>query len=311
MFRNSHKNHAGKTIPLTVGLPKALLLFSLPLCVFLILSACAQSQEPTAPQPPPPADISTDIDIIPQTEAHDHPASGAEPTPPDEIYEIAGTSPGVTGQAWQNMTDWRRQSVQYAAQHRGRLYINANTSTGLIYLTFDDGPGSQNTPQIINILREHNIAATFFCTGKSMEAHPEIIKQLAGNGFAIGLHGWDHKRFTAMSETELIHQIEQSNELLHSLTGRFTTITRPPYGDINETVIETLAAQNQKVFLWSIDTMDWAQKDPQDVLRNIQDNLRPGDIILMHCGDGQPLTARILPDIIQYIRDQGYLFGQL
>ncbi|MCL1790500.1 MAG: polysaccharide deacetylase family protein [Peptococcaceae bacterium] len=260
------------------------LLSALSLCALLILNACCSEQK----------DCSETAESTKGT-----------------IYEIAGTSPGISGQTWETMQAWRRQSVQYARRYRNRLYINAETTTHTVYLTFDDGPGSQNTPIILDILTEHDAAATFFCTGISMQAYPDILKQIADRGFTIGLHGWDHRRFTDMPAAEIARQTDRSNDLLLSLTGVTASITRPPYGAINETVIETLAAQDHKIYLWSIDTLDWGQKDPQDILRNIQENLRPGDIILMHCGDGQPQTARILPEIIEYILLEGYSFGRL
>jgi peptidoglycan/xylan/chitin deacetylase (PgdA/CDA1 family) len=280
-----------------------LILVILSICTCLFFSAC-RSHQPAIDEPSPSRTplAFKGIAVL---------AKGSNHSPPHEIYTIAGTSPGVTGQMWQNMLTWRQESVQYAEKYRGDLYINNDPADLKVYLTFDDGPDTENTLKIMNTLLEYNAPATFFFTGQSMSGHPDIVRQIHRNGFSIGLHGLDHSRFTLMSESDLRLQIEQSNNILYTLTGTTTDFTRPPYGDINDTVIQNLATLNQKTYLWSIDTLDWAQKDPTAILRNIQDNLRPGDIILMHCSYGQPLSAQILPEIITYIRAQGYELAAL
>lgn len=176
----------------------------------------------------------------------------------------------------------------------------------VIYLTFDDGPDAANTSSIINTLAKYKAGGTFFFTGTSMLAYKTVVKAAYDNGFAIGLHGYAHTSFAKMSEAGLRYDINRTNEVLYSITGKYSSMTRPPYGDMNSSARNTLSSMGFKNYFWTVDTRDWEKKNSADVLDNIKSaDLRSGDIILMHSGPGQSLSAQMLPQIIEYVRSRG------
>lgn len=184
--------------------------------------------------------------------------------------------------------------------------VKASKSHSVIYLTFDDGPDNKNTTSIIKTLLKHQAGGTFFFTGKNMSANREAVKAVHDNGFTIGLHGYTHIAFTKMSEAVLKTELNKSNELLYDITGKYSYLTRPPYGRTSTSVDRTLESMGQKKCMWTIDTRDWEKKEASAVLNYIMRcKLRPGDIVLMHSGYGQSRSAQALPQIIEYVRSQG------
>lgn len=223
-----------------------------------------------------------------------------------EIYQILGTADSITGLRWKNMLTHRSSSVKLAEKYRNLVFVNMNPNEKSVYLTFDDGPDLTNTKSVMNTLIKYNAKATFFFTGENMKKYKSIVKMVYDNGFKIGIHGYDHTSLASLPHEEIENQLNKTNDILEEITGKRSSLMRPPYGDLNYCAINTIKSLNELIFLWSLDTLDWAQSDKSEILRNIKENLRPGDIILMHTSADKPLTAQILPEIIEYIQSQGY-----
>jgi len=223
-----------------------------------------------------------------------------------EIYSIFGTADSVAGDMWERMERWRYDAVLLSQRHRDTVIINMNPNENVVYLTFDDGPDPVNTVSVINTLIEHDVSATFFFLGENIRHHPEVVLMAYEAGFTIGLHGYTHTSFRSLSEDEIIAELERTNDLLESITGSRATTMRPPYGAIGDDEVDVIRSQDLLIYLWSLDTLDWAQRDANEILRNIQEYTRPGEIILMHAFSGQRLVPEILPEIIEFLRDEGF-----
>ena len=223
-----------------------------------------------------------------------------------EIYNIEGTTDTLGADVWERMLLWRERAVLLAGLHRDTVIINMNPAENVVYLTFDDGPDPNNTVSVINTLIEYGVSATFFFTGENIARHGDVVRKAHEAGFAIGLHGYGHKSFQELTAEEIITELNESNDLLEAITDERATIMRPPYGAAGNEEIKTISDLNLKIYLWSLDTLDWAQTDANEILRNIKDYLRPGEIILMHAFSGQKLVPEILPSIIEFIRDEGF-----
>ncbi len=178
-------------------------------------------------------------------------------------------------------------------------------------MTFDDGPDPVNTLAVMKTLVEQDVGATFFLTGENIQKTPSLVKELYDNGFTTGLHGYDHRSLDSLSGAEIADQLNRTNELIVEITGQGSKIMRPPFGALTEDTIAAIKEQKYQIYLWSLDTLDWAQSDKAEILRNIKENLRPGDIILMHATYDQSLTSEILPEVISYIKNQGYELAAL
>lgn len=223
-----------------------------------------------------------------------------------EIFSIEGTADSITGDSWDRMLTWRSNATLLGEQNRDIVFVNMNPAENVVYLTFDDGPDSRNTVRVIDTLIEYDVSATFFFTGENIRRHGEVVKKAFDAGFPIGLHGYSHTSFLNMTADEIIAELNETNDLLEAITGERATMMRPPYGAMGEEEIEIISSLNLDIYLWSLDTLDWAQTEETMILQNIKDHLRPGEIILMHSPSGQRLVPEILPAIIEFIRDEGY-----
>lgn len=277
--------------------------------LFLTLSACGNVQQTEATPPQSVEESAAPIAAVenpPETAVAEVVENSQDNFPDYEIYDVLGTADSIKNTEWDNMLAARKEATVFSERYRDFVFVNMEPDEKVVYLTFDDGPDLINTVSVMNTLIEYNAGATFFFTGENIERYGDVVKQVYDNGFTIGLHSYDHASLPELTEAGVISQLEITNTLLEDITGKRASIMRPPYGDINDTVIETIRTLDERIYMWSLDTLDWAQNDKNEILRNIKENLRPGDIILMHAFVGQSLAPEILPEIIEFIQSQGY-----
>ncbi|HEY8804097.1 MAG TPA: polysaccharide deacetylase family protein, partial [Clostridium sp.] len=135
-----------------------------------------------------------------------------------------------------------------------------------------------------------------------------IIKQAYADGDVIANHSWSHKDFTTINAAEINNEVTLTENEINKVIGKRSALIRPPYGDINDAVQNTLTALNYKSIIWSIDTLDWEQREVDNIVKNVVNNVRPGDIILMHCNEDKKVTTEALPQIISKLKEMGYSF---
>ncbi len=224
------------------------------------------------------------------------------------IYDILGTSSRPTVYPDEAMTKWRKNVVNLAKKYPSNLYINGQNENKVVALTFDDGPDPVNTPKIIKVLRDNNIQGTFFCIGKQIEACKSIIKEAYADGNVIANHSWSHKDFTTINAAEINNEVTLTENEINKVIGKRTALIRPPYGDTNDAVQNSLIELNYKNILWSTDTLDWEQREVANIVKNVVENVRPGEIILMHSNEDKKVTTEALPQIISRLKEMGYSF---
>jgi peptidoglycan/xylan/chitin deacetylase (PgdA/CDA1 family) len=176
-----------------------------------------------------------------------------------------------------------------------------------IALTFDDGPWPTTTKQILEILKKNNIKATFFWVGRYLQAYPDIGKQVAAAGHAIGNHTWNHQ-YIKYNEDGAAREIDRTSSLIEELTGIQTSIFRPPGGILNNGLAAYAQKKNYAVVMWSADSFDWRTLT-ESLMDNVMRQAKSGGIVLMHDGGGnRARTVKALPDIIARLRKEGYIF---
>ena len=176
-----------------------------------------------------------------------------------------------------------------------------------VALTFDDGPHPEHTRQIISILEEYSVKATFFVIGKNAEEYPEIVKEEAENGYEIGNHTYTHPKIPKLSPSSLENEIEKGENTLFDITGERPVIFRPPGGFCNKDVGSVASKKNYSIILWTIDTRDWEVPSTKKIINTVKENLRPGAIILFHdYVFGESNTPEALRTIVPYILSEGY-----
>lgn len=171
----------------------------------------------------------------------------------------------------------------------------------MIALTFDDGPGVKATARILAALEEVGGRATFFMLGENAAAHPDLARQVAQAGHLVGTHTNSHKSLIRLTAKEMLQEVELSLDNIQKATGVRPAILRPPYGNVNDLVKETL---DLPLVNWSVDTRDWDSRDAQKVYDHILANVRDGDIVLMH--DIYDSTAEAVEMVLPELVKRGY-----
>lgn len=183
---------------------------------------------------------------------------------------------------------------------------HATAKNKYIALTFDDGPEIETTDRILNTLEQYDAKATFFMLSKNAKAHPDIAKRVADQGHEIANHSITHANLNAVNNNQVKQEIIDSKQQIEEVTGKTPTLFRPPYGSSNNYVEKIAQETDQAITMWSIDTYDWQHLNASKTLQAIQNEVRPGSIILMH--DIHPTTADAVPQIMEYLTNEGYEF---
>lgn len=198
-------------------------------------------------------------------------------------------------------------SYRHLASNDSLAIRQVPTARHLVALTYDDGPQPQATPQLLRVLQQKQVKATFFVLGANAAAHPELVRQAYQAGHEIGSHAYSHKFFNTLTVAEYKAEMDQANQLISRL-AREPAVFRPPGGAWSDAVAVAALERGQRTILWSVDSGDWRRLPANRVVANILDNVKPGSIVLMH--DGQPdlATAAATGMVIDRLRAQGYRF---
>jgi polysaccharide deacetylase family sporulation protein PdaB len=224
------------------------------------------------------------------------------------IYNILGNCSKLATKAKSDMDNWRLQIVSLVKQNKNTVFINGYTDEKTVSLTFDDGPDGSITPKVLDVLKASNVKASFFFIGKTVKTYPSVVKRAYDEGNLVLSHSFTHPELSKVSEESVRNELSLTENAIYSVIGKKPSIIRPPYGDVSQKTINILDKESYKTIIWSIDTLDWCQKDKNNIAKNVVDNVRPGDIILMHCNEDKKATLEALPMIIQGLKEKGYNF---
>ena len=173
----------------------------------------------------------------------------------------------------------------------------------IISLTFDDGP-NENTLSILDILKRHNVMATFFCIGKNIEKHPEILKRIMEEGHVVGNHSYSHSNFFDFyRKKHVIAEIRKTDALIESISGKKVQLFRPPYGVTNPSIRKALEVTKHKVIGWNIRSLDGILKDEKIIFERIKNRIAPGGIVLLH---DISHTVTILERLMLHLEENKY-----
>lgn len=208
------------------------------------------------------------------------------------------------------------QSRTYITSHipgvRNRI-DRAKTSQKLVALTFDDGPETRYTPQILDALKKKGAPATFFVMGKQVRSYPEVMKRIVKEGHGIGNHTWSHPNLAKTWTAKVKEEIRLTQDELQSVTGRKPDIFRPPFGAVTKADLLVLHELGMKNIMWSVDTLDWSGLSADEIVDIVERDITPGGIVLQHnfqYGNEGLLegTVQAIPKIVDELRARGYTF---
>ncbi len=173
----------------------------------------------------------------------------------------------------------------------------------MIALTFDDGPAvnTDSSDRILDVLEKNHAKASFFMVGYYASQNPDNVKRKADLKMELGNHTWDHSRYGNEVTPD---DIRRTSNQIHDITGQFSTCFRSPGGMTTSAILSECAAENMAAYYWSIDTQDWSSRNADAVYHSVMDNVKDGDIILMHeiYDSTADAVERMVPELIA----QGY-----
>ncbi|MGL1886423.1 MAG: polysaccharide deacetylase family protein [Reichenbachiella sp.] len=177
-----------------------------------------------------------------------------------------------------------------------------------VLLTFDDGPHPEQTPRVLDVLKEKNVKAMFFLIGQNIKAYPELVERIIKEGHAIGGHSFSHEiSFGFAVGKKLKGEIMKPQQLLSDFTGKDEKLFRPPFGVTNPNIARVIKFNNLTTIGWSVRSFDTIAKDKEEILNKVLGEVGQGDIVLLH--DRVELTADVLGELIEGIQEKGMEIG--
>ena len=176
----------------------------------------------------------------------------------------------------------------------------------LISISFDAAWGNEDTPTLLEILKKHNVKATFFMTGGWIEKYPDDVKAIAAGGHDLGNHSENHKHMSQISAEECKTELMKPHEKVKSLTGKDMIVFRPPFGDYNDTLIKVCRENGYYPIQWDVDSLDWKDYDAATIIRRVTEHKHLGNGSIILCHNGGKHTAEALDELLTVLKQKGY-----
>lgn len=182
-----------------------------------------------------------------------------------------------------------------------------------IYLTFDDGPTPEITNWVLDLLKQYQAKATFFCIGNNIEKHPEIFQDIINDGHAIGNHTHNHLKGWKTSVSDYLEDVQLTSDLILNNNQIKLSLFRPPYGQITTKQGTELIKLGYKIIMWSVLSIDWDDFVSRKIcLNNVITKADSGSIVVFH--DSVKASKNLqyaLPKVLEYFSEKGYTFKSL
>lgn len=187
-----------------------------------------------------------------------------------------------------------------------RTSVSPDDNGRYVALTFDEGP-SGYTQDILDVLEEKGVSATFFLQGDAVEEHPELARAIADAGHELGTNAYSDTNLTGLTGDDLRAEITRGFDAIEAATGSRPTLLRAPFGSFStENWAESMDLMGAVVY-WNVDSGDWELPGSDAIVENVMGSIRNGNIVLLTDSDatGEQLVAA-LPDLIDRLEDEGY-----
>ncbi len=177
-----------------------------------------------------------------------------------------------------------------------------------VFLTFDDGPTPEVTDFVLEQLEQYQAKASFFCIGKNIRQHPEILKRIIRQGHTIGNHTYNHHHCFKHSLSDYLQNISLTETVISDSTVQCKKLFRPPYGRISPKASRALRKEGYSIIMWDVLSADFdLDTTPDQCVKNVIQNSKPGSIVVFHDSvKSFPLLKESLPVILSKLKTKGY-----
>lgn len=218
------------------------------------------------------------------------------------VTEVKWWMFGLVIFVWLSITIWGAFDIR--SNYFVRTYCQGKTTKKEIALTFDDGP-TPVTENILNILQQNNVKATFFCIGKQIEKHPDIFKRIILEGHLVGNHSYSHdRRMGFFSTRTVVEDIKKNDEVIQTFSGKKALFFRPPFGVTNPKIASAIVQTGHHVIGWNNRSLDAVITDESLILKRVTNKISPGGIILFH--DTSIKTFNVLEQLLLSLHNKNY-----
>jgi peptidoglycan/xylan/chitin deacetylase (PgdA/CDA1 family) len=206
------------------------------------------------------------------------------------------------------------QTMAPRGQWYGQTFTGVQRGSKKMALTFDDGPNDPYTLHLLEVLAKHDIRATFFLIGRFVHQSPEIAREVAKAGHVIGNHTFTHPLLILKPESEIRNQLASCKAALTDAVGPHSDLFRPPFGGRRPAVLRIARELGLQPIMWSVTGYDWNAKSGQEIERKVGNQIRGGDVILLHDGGHKAMgtdrsaTIAAAESIIIRYKNDGYRF---
>jgi peptidoglycan/xylan/chitin deacetylase (PgdA/CDA1 family) len=194
-----------------------------------------------------------------------------------------------------------------------RILWRVPTQQQVIALSFDDGPHPQFTPQILDLLDEHQIPATFFLIGRHVHQQPELARRIANGLHEIGNHTFTHRILPFLRDDMIVQEIRHTGEIIGEVTGKSARFLRPPMGLFTKRVVDLIEGCGYEVVIGDVYPRDPHRPGREKIYHRVISRARPGSIIILHDGGNsghvdRSQTVWAVQQIVRQLRGKNYRF---
>lgn len=187
--------------------------------------------------------------------------------------------------------------------HLTSLHSNKSTAENKIALTFDDGPHPEFTPKVLDLLKEYNAKATFFCIGQHIEKHPELFKRIIAEGHSVGNHTYSHsKSFGFFNTQKVVEELNKTIDVVKKLAGKQMNLYRPAFGVTNPMIEKAVRDLNVISIGWNVRSLDTTSRDETSVLNRVTSKITEGDVVLLH--DTSQKSVTVLERLLLFLDEK-------
>jgi len=181
------------------------------------------------------------------------------------------------------------------------------TGEKMVALSFDDGPDSRFTPEVLKILESYGVKATFFVVGSQAEKKPGLALEIDRQGHELANHTWTHPQMKELDPGQLLSEVASTNLLINRLTGKQNNYFRPPRGELTPGDQADLQRLGFTIVMWAVCLENSQAVTPGQMSARVLKNIAPGEIILLHDGLlDRTKTVQALPLLLEGLKDKGY-----
>ena len=183
------------------------------------------------------------------------------------------------------------QSMAPAGQWYGQTFTGLARGSRQIALTYDDGPNDPHTLRLLEVLAKHSVHATFFLIGRYVQQRPEIVREIVSAGHVVGNHTFTHPLLIFKSATEIRQQLSACRSALQDAIGNPSHLFRPPFGGRRPAVLRIARELGLDPVMWNVTGYDWSAPPAATIERKVTNQIRGGDVILLHDGGHKQMGA--------------------